>query len=56
MCMSIGSILSIGIATAILAGVEDPGSTHAWIYAVVAALLLACLPLIARVPEHHGAW
>lgn len=56
MCMAIGSIIAIGIATAILAGVEDPGSAQAWIYATVALLLLAGLPLIARVPEHRGAW
>ncbi len=56
MCMAIGSIIAIGIATAILAGAEDPGSTQAWIYASVAVLLLAGLPLIARVPEHRGAW
>src|SRR5690606_20561012 len=56
MGMAIGSIIAIGIATAILAGVEDPGSAQAWIYATVALLLLAGLPLIARVPEHRGAW
>ena len=56
MCMAIGSIVAIGIATAILAGASDPGSTQAWIFAAVAVLLLGCLPLISRVPEHHGAW
>lgn len=56
MGMAIGSIIAIGIATAILAGASDPGSTQAWILAVVAVLLLAGLPLIARVPEHRGAW
>jgi Na+/melibiose symporter-like transporter len=56
MCMSIGSIVAIGIATAVLAGARDPGATQAWIFAAVAVLLLACLPLVSRVPEHRGAW
>src|SRR5690606_10628227 len=56
MSMAIGSIIAIGIATAILAGAPHPGNTQAWIYAAVAVLLLGCLPLISRVPEHHGAW
>lgn len=56
MCIAIGSIVAIAIATAILAGVEDAGGAQAWIYAAVALLLLGGLPLIARVPEHRGAW
>src|SRR5690606_40417437 len=56
MCMAIGAIIAIAIATAILAGVEDPGSAQAWIYATLALLQLAGLPLIARVPEHRCAW
>jgi MFS family permease len=56
MCMSIGTILTISTATAILASSDDPGRIHAWLYAIAGVLLLAALPLIARVPEHRGSW
>jgi len=54
--LQIGSIAAVSLVTAILAGSSDPSRTQAWIYAVVALLLLAALPLITRVPEHHGSW
>ena len=56
MCMSIGTIVTISIATAILASSHDPGHAQAWLFAVAAALLVMALPLIARVPEHRGSW
>jgi EmrB/QacA subfamily drug resistance transporter len=56
MCMQIGSITTISIATAILASSEHPASTHAWLHIAAALLLVAALPLIRRVPEHHGSW
>ncbi|MGH6975513.1 MAG: hypothetical protein ACREED_00650, partial [Stellaceae bacterium] len=56
MFLQIGSITTISIATAILASSADPGGIQTWIYAVAALLLVATLPLIARVPEHHGSW
>ncbi|MFA7504310.1 MAG: MFS transporter [Burkholderiaceae bacterium] len=56
MGMSIGSILAIAIATAVLAGADDPGATQSWIFAAVAVLLFIALPLVSRVPEHRGAW
>lgn len=56
MCMQIGSITGIAIATAILASSSHPATAHAWIYAAAVALLLGALPLISRVPEHHGSW
>jgi EmrB/QacA subfamily drug resistance transporter len=56
MCMSIGTIVTISIDTAILASAHDPGRTQAWLFALAAALLVAALPLIARVPEHRGSW
>ena len=56
MCMAIGTIVTISIDTAILAGSQDPGRTQAWLFAAVAALFIAALPLIARVPEHRGTW
>ncbi len=56
MAMSIGTIVTISMATAILASSHDPGHAQAWFFAAAAALLVAALPLIARVPEHRGSW
>jgi MFS family permease len=56
MCMSIGAIVTISIVTAIIASSHDAGRTQAWLFALAGALLVAALPLIARVPEHRGAW
>jgi EmrB/QacA subfamily drug resistance transporter len=56
MCMAIGTIVTISIDTAILANSHDPGGTQAWLFAATAALFVAALPLIARVPEHRGSW
>jgi MFS family permease len=56
LCMSTGTIITITVDTAILAGSHDPGRTQAWLFAAAAALLVAALPLIARVPEHRGSW
>ncbi len=54
--LQIGSIAIISMTTAVLAGSADPGSIQAWVYVIVALLLIAALPLVARVPEHHGSW
>ncbi len=56
MCMSIGTIVTISIDTAILANSHDPGRIQAWLFAATAALFVVALPLIARVPEHRGSW
>jgi MFS family permease len=56
MCMSIGTIITISIVTAILAGSHDAGRTQGWLFALAGALLVAALPLVARVPEHRGSW
>ena len=56
LCFQVGTIAVVSVATALLANAPDPGARQAWVYLAVAALLLAALPLVARVPEHHGAW
>ena len=56
MCMSIGTIVTISIDTAILANSHDPGNIQAWLLAGTAALYVVALPLIRRVPEHRGSW
>ena len=52
----IGAIIAVSIATAVIAGSADPGGVQAWVYVAAAALLVAAMPLVARVPEHRGAW
>ncbi|HEX7387562.1 MAG TPA: MFS transporter [Castellaniella sp.] len=54
--LQIGSISAVSIVTAALAGSGNPGLLQAWTYAVGAAILVLAMPLISRVPEHHGAW
>jgi MFS family permease len=54
--LQIGQIVTVSVVTAILAAVPDPAITQAWTCVVVAGLLVVALPLIRRVPEHHGAW
>jgi hypothetical protein len=54
--MQIGAMTAISIATATIAGSDDPGGIQAWVYVMAALLLIAALPLIAHVPEHHGSW
>ena len=54
--MAIGTMITISIDTAILASFHDLGRIQAWLFAVMAAVLLAALPLITRVPEHRGSW
>lgn len=56
MGLQIGSITAVSIATAFLAEARDPGAAQASFYVVCALLFVAALPLIARVPEHRGAW
>jgi Na+/melibiose symporter-like transporter len=52
----IGTIVAVSIATAVIAGSADPGNIQAWVYVAAAVLLVAAMPLVARVPEHRGAW
>lgn len=56
MCLQIGSILTVAVATAILTGASGMGVLQSWIYFSSAIIFLAALPLISRIPEHHGSW
>jgi len=56
LCMQIGTIVTISLDTAILAGSHDLAHIQAWLFALAAALLVVALPLITRVPEHRGSW
>jgi EmrB/QacA subfamily drug resistance transporter len=51
-----GAITAVSITAAIVARSADPGLAQAHVFVVFAAILLAALPLILRVPEHRGRW
>ena len=51
-----GQIASVSITTAILAQAANPGAVQAKVFVVFALLLIAALPVIARIPEHRGSW
>ena len=56
MCLQIGTMITISIATAILANSDNAGDVQAWVNVVAALLLVAALPLVTRKPEYHGSW
>lgn len=56
MCMQVGRIATISIATAIIASAGAPAYAQSWIYMAAGVILICAMPLIARVPEHRGAW
>jgi EmrB/QacA subfamily drug resistance transporter len=53
---SVGQIATVSITTAIIAQSASPGQVQAKVFVVFAILLVVCLPVIARVPEHRGSW
>ena len=55
-CRQVGQIAAVSITTAIIAQSVSPGQLQARVFVVFAVLLVACLPVIARVPEHRGSW
>ncbi|MFC4943771.1 MFS transporter [Pseudonocardia sp. GCM10023141] len=56
MFRQIGAIVSISTITAVLTSSVDPGAAQAIAFAVLAAVLLAALPLILSMPDHRGSW
>jgi hypothetical protein len=52
----VGQIAAVSITTAIIAQSASPGPLQAKVFVAFAILLVACLPVIARVPEHRGSW
>jgi hypothetical protein len=46
----------VTVTTAILTQAEHPAHAMAYTFAVFALMLLVAMPLVARVPEHRGAW
>jgi hypothetical protein len=52
----LGSIGAISVSTAIVSQGLVGGNTQGVVYLVFAVLLVIALPLVSRIPEHHGAW
>jgi hypothetical protein len=52
----VGQIVAVSVTAAIIAQSASPGEVEARVFVVFALLLVACLPVIARVPEHRGSW
>ncbi|MBO0773505.1 MAG: MFS transporter, partial [Actinobacteria bacterium] len=52
----VGQIAAVSITATIIARSASPGQLQAKVFVAFALLLLACLPVIARVPEHRGPW
>jgi EmrB/QacA subfamily drug resistance transporter len=52
----VGQIAVVSITTTIIAQSASPGELQAKVFVAFAVLLVVCLPVIARVPEHRGAW
>ncbi len=56
LCIQLGSIITIGVSTAIIAGTPHPDVTQSHIYIAMALLLLLFIPLVSKIPEHKGTW
>lgn len=57
MCFQVGTITTVSLATAIIAGSGDAGMAQARIFTALAVIAaLATVPLVRRIPEHRGAW
>jgi EmrB/QacA subfamily drug resistance transporter len=52
----VGQIAAVSVTTTIIAQSASPGQLQAKVFVSFAVLLVACLPVIARVPEHRGSW
>jgi EmrB/QacA subfamily drug resistance transporter len=52
----VGQIAVVSITTTIIAQSASPGELQAKVFVAFAVLFVVCLPVIARVPEHRGAW
>jgi EmrB/QacA subfamily drug resistance transporter len=56
MSRRLGTVAAVTVTTAILAQTGHPAHAMAQIFAVFALVLVVAVPLVARVPEHRGAW
>jgi len=56
MSLQLGQITTVSIATAVLTRASHPGDTQALVYTLLAVIFVATMTLVARIPEHKGAW
>ncbi|MEO6813914.1 MAG: MFS transporter [Ginsengibacter sp.] len=56
LCIQLGQIFMIAIATAVIADTTPTDNIQAHVYLLMALLFILCLPLVSRIPEHKGAW
>lgn len=54
--LQMGQIISIAIATSIIAAATSPAKAQAMVYLGLSILLLVTIPVISRVPENRGSW
>jgi hypothetical protein len=51
-----GGITAVSTASALVARRSTPGLTQAWMFLVLAVILVLMIPLTFLVPEHRGTW
>lgn len=51
-----GAIIAVSVMTAVMAGSTNTAMTQAHGFLVLAALLLAAIPLVFAIPDHRGSW
>ena len=52
----VGVIVALAVITLAMAVSPEQGDVLAAAYALLALVSLLLLPVVARVPEHRGAW
>jgi MFS family permease len=51
-----GAIIAVSVTTAVLANSANPAMAQAHAFVVLAALLVAAIPLVFTIPDHRGSW
>lgn len=51
-----GGIMAISVTTAVVARSQAPGLALANVFLIVAVLVVATIPLVFAVPDHHSRW
>lgn len=54
--LQMGQIISIAVATSIIAAATSPAKAQSMVYLGLSIVLLVTIPVISRVPENRGAW
>ena len=54
--LQMGQIISIAVATSIIAAATSPAKAQAMVYMGLSILLVITIPIISRVPENRGSW